>query len=300
MSRRWLVTGAHGMLGHDLMSALDGREVTLAGRAELDITDPMAVRAAVVGHDVVINAAAWTDVDGAESAEAEATAVNGVGPANLAVACADYGSTLMHISTDFVFAGTARTPYAEDAPTGPVNAYGRSKLVGEAAVLEQGGFVVRTGWLYGEHGRSFVKTMLELAAKRATLDVVDDQRGQPTWSLALAHRLVELAEAALAETAPPGVYHATAAGDTTRFGLARAVFALAGLDPDRVRPTTSDAYPTPAARPAYSVLGHARWADVGMSPMEPWETTLKQALRRPCFVAAAEAARAAAGASTAG
>jgi dTDP-4-dehydrorhamnose reductase len=300
VSRRWLVAGANGMLGRDLLSVLDGREVTAAGRAELDITDPLAVRAAVVGHDVVINAAAWTDVDGAESAEVEATAVNGLGPAHLAVACADFGSTLIHVSTDYVFAGTAQTPYSEDAATGPVNAYGRSKLAGEAGVIEQGGFVVRTAWLYGEHGRNFVATMLELAAKRDTLNVVDDQRGQPTWSLALAHRLVALAEAALAGTAPPGVYHGTAAGETTKFGLARAVFAAAGLDPERVRPTTSDAFPTPAARPCYSVLGHARWADIGMGPMEQWENALEQALHRPRFVAAAEAARAAAGASTAG
>jgi dTDP-4-dehydrorhamnose reductase len=270
------------MLGQDLVSVLAGAEVTAPGRAELDITDGTAVAAAVAGHDVVVNAAAWTDVDGAERDEAAATAVNGTAVAGLAEACAKAGAVLLHVSTDYVFAGDATTPYAEDAPTAPINAYGRSKLAGERAVLAYPkGYVVRTAWLYATHGRNFVTTMLRLAGQRETLDVVDDQRGQPTWSYALAGRLVELGRAALAGHAPPGPYHGTASGETTWYGLARAVFERAGLDPDRIRPTTSEAFSRPARRPAYSVLGHSRWAEAGLPPMRAWADLLDQATPSP-------------------
>jgi dTDP-4-dehydrorhamnose reductase len=274
-----LVTGAGGMLGRDLVAVLDAgsAKVTPATRADLDLTDPAAVRAAVPGHDVVVNAAAWTDVDGAETAEAAATAVNGAAVGSLAAACAGSGARLVHVSTDYVFAGDADTPYAEDAPTAPVNAYGRGKLVGERAVarlLPDRGYVVRTAWLYGAHGGNFAATMLRLARRRDTLEVVDDQRGQPTWSYALAERLAALATG----DAPPGIYHGTAAGATTWYGFARAVFALAGLDPDRIRPTTAAALPRPAARPAYSVLGHDRWAAAGLPPMTDWRADLRRAV----------------------
>jgi dTDP-4-dehydrorhamnose reductase len=149
------------------------------------------------------------------------------------------------VSTDYVFAGDAGEPYPEDAPTAPVNAYGRGKLAGERAVLDllpATGYVVRTAWLYGAHGPNFVRTMLRLAGERDHVDVVADQYGQPTWSAALARRLVELGEAV---GAPAGVYHGTASGQTTWYGLARAVFEEAGLDPDRVRPTTSDRFTLP-------------------------------------------------------
>ncbi|MFR9777145.1 dTDP-4-dehydrorhamnose reductase [Micromonospora sp. MS34] len=284
---RVLVTGAGGMLGQDLLAVLRSRDdltVTAATRATLDITDAEAVRAAVTGHDVVFNTAAWTDVDGAEQAEATATAVNGDGVAHLARACADTGARLLHVSTDYVFPGDAGTPYPEDAPTDPVNAYGRSKLAGERAVvrfLPDTGYVVRTAWLYGAHGPNFVATMLRLAEQRETLDVVDDQQGQPTWSYALGTRLVALADAALAGRAPAGIYHGTCSGRTTWYGLARAVFTLAGLDPDRIRPTTSDRFPRPAARPAYSVLGHDRWAAARLEPLPDWHETLSDAFSSP-------------------
>jgi dTDP-4-dehydrorhamnose reductase len=286
---RWLVTGAGGMLGRDLVGLLrtdPETKLTALDRAALDITDPGAVADAVAGHDVVVNGAAWTDVDGAETAEQAATAVNGHAVAHLAGACAATGARLLQPSTDYVFAGDATAPYPEDAPTGPLGAYGRGKLAGELAVrslLPDHGYVVRTAWLYGEHGRNFVATMLRLAAQRETVDVVDDQRGQPTWTVALARRLVELGAAALSGGAPAGVYHATASGQTTWYGLARAVFAEAGLDPDRVRPTTTDRFPRPAPRPRYSVLGHDRWALAGLSPMDDWRAALAGALRRPAF-----------------
>jgi dTDP-4-dehydrorhamnose reductase len=279
---RWLVTGAGGMLGRDLVPVLarHGR-VTAAHRSMLDITDRASVAAAVAGHDVVVNTAGWTDVDGAEAAEEAATAVNGPAVAGLATACGQAGAILVQISSDYVFPGTAGTPYPEDAPTDPVNAYGRSKLAGERAVREilpGTGFVVRTAWLYGGYGRNFVATVLRLATERETLDVVDDQYGQPTWTRALAGQLAALGLAAAAGTAPAGIYHGTAGGQTSWFGLARAVFAGAGLDPDRVRPTCTAAFPRPAPRPGYSVLGHDRWAAAGLACQPPWQEQLAEAL----------------------
>jgi dTDP-4-dehydrorhamnose reductase len=288
---RFLVTGAGGMLGRDLLAVLtdrDGRDVTAATRADLDITDPARVRSLVEGHDVVLNAAAWTDVDGAEADEAAATAVNGTAVATLAAACAATGARLVHVSTDYVFAGDATEPYAEDSPTAPINAYGRGKLAGEQAVLAtlpESGYVVRTAWLYGATGKNFVRTMLRLAAEREFVEVVDDQVGQPTWSRDLAVRLVALAERP-AGTAPAGVYHGTASGRTSWHGLARAVFAEAGHDPERVRRTTSAAYVRPAARPSFSVLGHDRWAAAGLAPLPDWRAMLAAALADPAFALA--------------
>ena len=290
-THRWLVTGATGMLGRDLVDLLSADEsvqLTTLTRADLDITDAAAVLAAVAGHEVVVNAAAWTDVDGAETAEAAATAVNGTGVRHLAAACAAHGARLLHVSTDYVFPGDGTSPYPEDAPTAPVNAYGRSKLAGEQAVAEllpDTGYIVRTAWLYGEHGPNFVATMLKLASQRDTLDVVDDQQGQPTWSRDLADRLLALGRAALAGTAPAGAYHGTASGRTTWFGLARAVYELSGLDPERIRPTTSAAFVRPAVRPAYSVLDHGRWAEAGLPGLPDWRSGLAEALRRPAFAA---------------
>ena len=279
---RWLVTGAGGMLGRDLVSVLSaaGHDVTAARRADLDITDATAVKAAAAGHDVVVNAAAWTDVDGAEADEAAATAVNGTGTRHVAAACAATGARLLHVSTDYVFPGDATAPYPEDAPTDPVNGYGRSKLAGEVAVrdlLPDTGYIVRTAWLYGAHGPNFVATMLRLAQSRDIVDVVDDQRGQPTWSFALAEQLVRLGLAAVDGTARAGAYHGTASGETTWFGLARAVFEEAGLNPARVHPTTSDKFVRPARRPAFSVLGHDRWAAAGLAPLPHWRTMLASA-----------------------
>jgi dTDP-4-dehydrorhamnose reductase len=276
---RWLVTGASGMLGRDLVDVLGaaGEEVTAVTRSDLDVTDATAVAAAVPGHEVVVNAAAWTDVDGAEEHETEATRVNGLAPQLLAAACAAEGARLVQVSTDYVFDGAADRPYAEDAPLAPRSAYGRSKAAGEAAVralLPASAYLVRTAWLYGEHGGNFVRTMARLEGERDTVDVVDDQVGQPTWSRELArgvHRLV-------AADAPPGTYHATAAGQTSWYGLARAVFEELGADPERVRPTTTDRYPRPAPRPAYSVLSHESWTRAGIPPLGDWRAMLHDAV----------------------
>lgn len=285
----WVVTGAGGMLARDLLTALadgPGTEVTALTRAELDVTDARAAAEAVRGADVVVNTAAWTDVDGAEPAEEAATRVNGDGAATLAAACAASGARLLHISTDYVFDGTATTPYAEDAPTGPPSAYGRSKLVGEVAVrtvLPDAGYVVRTAWLYGAGGPNFVRTMVRLQGERDTVEVVDDQRGQPTWTVDLAAQLLALGSAAVARRAPAGIYHATNAGETTWFGLTREIFTELGADPERVRPTTTDRFPRPAPRPAYSVLGHDGWARAGIAPMRPWRDALGAAFAAGAF-----------------
>ncbi|MFI1864705.1 dTDP-4-dehydrorhamnose reductase [Streptomyces jumonjinensis] len=299
-STAWLVTGAGGILGRDVLAELNaapGTEVTGRTRGELDITDPEDVRAAVAAHHVVVNCAAWTDVDGAEADEAAATAVNGMGVRHLAHACAETGAVLLHVSTDYVLPGDAGRPYAEDAPTGPLNAYGRGKLLGErmvAELLPRTGYTVRTAWLYGTHGHNFVATMLELASRRATVDVVADQYGQPTWSAVLARQVAVLGRAALAGRAPAGVYHGTAAGRTTWYGLAREVYRLSGLDPERLRPVGSAAFPRPAVRPAYGVLGHAGWARAGVSCQPSWRDQLAAALETPRFAEPAAAARAAA------
>ena len=280
---RWLVTGAGGMLGRDLCAVLaeaGEADVVPATRAALDITDPAAVRAAVAGVDVVVNAAGWTDVDGAEAAEEAATAVNGHAVGELARACAAAGARLFHISTDYVFDGAATVPYPEDGAPAPVNAYGRGKLAGERGALAAGGYVVRTAWLYGAHGRNFVSTMLRLGGERETVEVVADQEGPPTWSYALAAQVVALAGAAAAGRAAPRIYHGTAGGQTSWYGLARAVFAEAGLDPARVRPTTSDRFPRPARRPTYSVLGHEGWSATGVPPLPGWRAMLTSAMSR--------------------
>jgi dTDP-4-dehydrorhamnose reductase len=228
---------------------------------------------------VVVNCAAWTAVDDAETREGAAFDVNALGAAHLARACAATGAALVHVSTDYVFGGAAGggVPLAEDAPVAPRSAYGRTKAAGEWAVqalLPRRSWILRTAWLYGEHGPSFVRTMARLEAEREVVDVVDDQAGQPTWSLDLARRIVDVVRS----DAPYGTYHATASGATTWFGLAREVFALLGADPARVRPTTSAAHPRPAPRPAWSVLGHEGWRRAGLDPLPPWEDGLRRAV----------------------
>ncbi|MFH8901224.1 dTDP-4-dehydrorhamnose reductase [Streptomyces coeruleorubidus] len=283
---RWLITGAGGMLGHDVVEELTrrGEEVVGLDRAALDITAPAAVDTAVRDHrpDVVVNCAAYTAVDDAESDEARALEINGDGPRLLARACAAHGAGLLHVSTDYVFSGEARaTPYPEDHPTGPRTAYGRTKLAGERAVLEElpgASAIVRTAWLYGVHGTNFVRTMIGLEARRDTLDVVDDQRGQPTWSADVAERIADLG-VRLGPDAH-GVFHATNSGEATWYELAREVFSLIGADPDRVRPTSSAAFPRPAPRPAYSALAHRRWQEIGLPLPRDWRSALHEALPR--------------------
>ncbi|MFF3615440.1 dTDP-4-dehydrorhamnose reductase [Streptomyces sp. NPDC002580] len=280
MTGDWLVTGADGMLGRELVSRLTARGIGVlaADHRRLDITDGRDVRETLERHRpaVVVNCAAWTDVEGAESHEARALAVNGHGPARLAAACRLRGTLLLHVSTDYVFPGDSARPYEETDSPGPRTAYGRTKLAGERAVLEtlpETGHVVRTAWLYGAGGRNFVRTVIRLAEVQDVLQVVDDQRGQPTWTGDVADRLILLGGSALAGTAPPGVYHATSGGEATWNRLAREVFRLLGADPARIHACRS----TGLARPAYSVLGHARWAAAGLGPPRHWRHALEDA-----------------------
>ncbi|WP_328877451.1 dTDP-4-dehydrorhamnose reductase [Streptomyces sp. NBC_00299] len=282
---RWLVTGAGGMLGRDLVEELRTRDeqVTGLGHLALDITAPDAVDRAFAAHhpDVVVNCAAYTAVDDAEQDEEGALRVNGDGPGILARACVAYEARLIQVSTDYVFAGDARTPYAEDAAPDPRTAYGRTKLAGERAVLDElpdASAVVRIAWLYGVHGRNFVRTMTELEARRDTVDVVDDQRGQPTWSADVAATIADLGPRVGRDMT--GVLHATNSGEATWYDLAREVFRLLGADPDRVRPVTSEAFARPAPRPAYSVLGHGRRQRLGLARARDWRTALHEALPR--------------------
>jgi dTDP-4-dehydrorhamnose reductase len=289
----WLITGAAGMLGRDLITLLEraGEEANGYGRSTLDITDAVAVRAALgrLRPAVVVNCAAWTGVDDAEAYEAAALEVNGRAVADLAAACADYGSVLVQMSTDYVFDGASKRPYGETDPPSPRTAYGRSKLGGEQAVLTLlatglRGYVVRTAWLYGAHGRNFVRTMIDLERQRPAIDVVDDQHGQPSWTVDVAAQVITLVRSGAAS----GIYHATSGGETTWFELARDVFGLLGADPGRVRATTSAAYPRPAPRPSYSVLGHDGWAAADLEPIGHWRSALQRAFPEMLHVAAAD------------
>ena len=278
---RVLVTGGNGQLGSalvDLLSARTADVVLGIDLPDIDITAPDSVREvfAQFAPDVVINCAAWTAVDAAEDHEADALKVNGDGPRVLAEACKAAGAWLVQISTDYVFAGDANTPYAEDARPDPKTAYGRTKLAGEIAVQEVlpgAHYLVRTAWLYGLQGNNFVKTMLELESVRDNVSVVDDQRGQPTYAGDLAEQILLLLDA----RPPAGTFHATNAGATTWFELTRAIFVNIGADPQRVLATDSASFVRPAPRPAYSVLGQDKWQSVGLTPMREWRAALTAA-----------------------
>jgi dTDP-4-dehydrorhamnose reductase len=278
---RWLITGSRGQLGTDLQQVLartPDDEVLAIQHDVLDITDSAAVSAMLTEFqpDVIVNAAAYTAVDQAETDEESAYKVNATGPGVLAAAAGRTGARLVHVSTDYVFAGDADRPYEVTDRPDPRSAYGRSKLAGEIAVREllpESSFVVRTAWVYGAAGANFVKTMARLEKSNDTVSVVDDQRGSPTWSADLARALVELARS----DAPAGIYHCTSSGDTTWHGFTQAIFAELGADPARVLPTTSDQFVRPAPRPSYSVLSDRAWRAAGLTPMPAWRDALRNA-----------------------
>ena len=281
---RVLVTGANGQLGSELVRLYNersGDEVLSIDLPDLDITSTESVAHTVPGFkpDVVINCAAWTAVDAAEENEAAALLVNGEGPETLAAACRVTGACLVQISTDYVFSGEASSPYGEDATPDPRSAYGRTKLAGEEAVqsmLPDAHYIVRTAWLYGHEGNNFVKTMLRLESERETVDVVDDQIGQPTYAADLAAQIVALLDARPAA----GIFHGTNSGQVSWHGFTQEIFELIGADPARVQAVTSEQFVRPAPRPAYSVLGHARWAEVGLPEMRDWRAAIAEAIQR--------------------
>lgn len=292
---RLLVTGGRGQLGVAM-----SRRADAPGRDELDLTVPPSIAAALDRYapEVVINAAAYTDVDGAEADEAGARAINTDGVESLAVACRDRGIRLIHVSTDYVFSGEVPGGGAPDTapglepgdPTAPTTAYGRTKLAGERAALAvyPATTIVRTAWLYtgawrvldGQPGGDFVATMIRLESERETLNVVNDQWGSPTYVGALADSLLTLlsAEKAGKVDARGRTLHVAGGGRATWYDLARQVFTLLGADPDRVQPCTSEEFPRPAPRPTFSVLAGTAWRDLGLGSPPDWRYDLRPGL----------------------
>jgi len=280
------VTGALGQVGADVARLLQGRaEVTARSRADLDLEKPDDIRRNVreARPDVIVNAAAYTAVDRAESEEDRARAVNGVAPGILAQEAKRAGALLIHYSTDYVFDGETDRPYMETDATNPLSAYGRTKLEGEHAVAAAGGryLILRTSWIYAPRGRNFMLTMLRLAAERDELRVVDDQRGAPTSSAQIARATLELLDA---QREHSGVYHATASGDTTWFGFSGAIFDARKRElgeafrMQRLIPIRTADYPTPARRPKNSVLSNAKLDNVFGVRLGDWREGLEEAL----------------------
>lgn len=271
-----LITGAAGMLGHDLAEVFADLDPLLPTRDDLDITRSHDVSSALDGVDVVINAAAYTDVDGCETDVDKAMTINSDGPRLLADYAKRNCATLIQISTDYVFRGDAQTAYPEDAPTDPLSIYGKSKAAGEQAARTAhptGTVVVRTAWLYGRHGKSFPRTLLSASPTTDQFHVVTDQVGQPTWSRDVATQIRHLVDHRIQS----GIFHATNQGETTWWEFARTVFGHAGLDPHRILPTTSEQFQRPAPRPHWSVLGHGNWQRHGLPKPRSWEAAWEEA-----------------------
>jgi dTDP-4-dehydrorhamnose reductase len=283
MSGRIVITGAGGQLGSCLAAraADQNRDLLALNSSQWDITDPAAAERIVKSGDVVVNCAAYTDVDGAESARAAAYGVNAAGPEHIARACARAGAQLIHVSTDFVFSGdlggVTPHPYEPSDDTAPQGVYARSKLAGERAVLAAlpRAVVVRTAWVYsGGSGKDFVAVMRRLAGEDDPVDVVDDQIGSPTYVGDLAAALLQVVD----DRVGGPVLHAANEGAVSRFELARAVFEECGADPARVRPVSTAHFPRPAPRPSYSALSSRQSAAAGLRPLRHWRAALVAAL----------------------
>ena len=284
----WLVTGGSGQLGIAVSEELDSRGITFTavGSKDLDITDSKNVIDFIAQYtpSVIVNCAAWTDVDGAETNEESASKVNGQGAENLAKAAASIKARLIHISTDYVFSGESQKPFEIADQIDPQSAYGRTKADGEKKVLAnypQNSFIVRTAWLYSAKGKNFAKTMTRLAlTSDGEVRVVNDQIGQPTFSADLAKQIVEL----VLSKAQAGIYHGTNSGQATRFEFAQEIFSLAGADVSRVIQVSTSEFPRPAKRPAYSVLSHDAWANTFVPAMRNWKIALSEAM--PAIISA--------------
>lgn len=282
-----LLFGRHGQLGASLAAALAPLGTVQAlGRGEVDLADPAAIEQCIrdASPDVIVNAAAYTAVDQAESDAATAMRVNGEAPAVMAQGARAHGALFVHYSTDYVFDGRAHAPYREDDATAPLGAYGRSKLAGEEAVRRSGALhlVLRTAWLYANEGRNFLNTMLRLAGEGKPLRVVNDQRGSPTYAQSVAAATAEVLRIWREPGAPraslSGVYHMTCGGEASWFEFARRIFELAGLTPAALSPIATRDYPTPARRPSYSVLSNEKLARVFGVRLPHWEEALRQCL----------------------
>jgi dTDP-4-dehydrorhamnose reductase len=286
-----LITGGSGQLGLAFQAelALRGIDFVSVNSHELDITNQDLVEESVdsLMPEVIINSAAWTDVDGAETNESAAHAVNALGPRNLAIAACKVGARLVQVSTDYVFSGEGTAPWSEGAEHNPQSAYGSTKSEGEKFVLgshPSGSYVVRTAWLYSAQRKNFAKTMTKLALNGAgEVRVVNDQVGQPTFTGDLAKQIIEL----VVSDSPVGIYHGTNSGQATWFEFAQEIFKLAGADVSRVLPVSSSEYLRPAKRPSFSVLGHDAWAKTTVEPMRDWRIALAEAM--PAIISAVKA-----------
>jgi dTDP-4-dehydrorhamnose reductase len=287
----WLIAGGSGQLGIAVSHELDklGIAFDALSSKDLDISQSSTVSKAIeeLSPTVIINCAAWTDVDRAESHEIDAFRVNSDGPENLALAAKLSNSKLIHVSTDYVFSGKSQSPWQIADEINPQSAYGRTKAQGESRVLishPENSFVVRTAWLYSPWGKNFAKTMSRLALNGdGEVRVVNDQMGQPTSALDLAKQLIELG----LSSSPAGIYHGTNSGEATWFEFAQEIFRLAGADVNRVVPVSSSEYPRPAKRPSYSVLSHDAWAKTSVKPLRDWRIALEQAM--PAIISAVKA-----------
>ncbi|WP_415952701.1 dTDP-4-dehydrorhamnose reductase [Methanobrevibacter woesei] len=273
-----LITGSNGMLGHDLIDVLDGKhELIKTTSKSLDITDEDKVKDYIVNEnpDIVINSAAYTDVDGCETNEEIAYKVNGEGVKNLALACKVVDCPLLHISTDYVFNGENNKPWMEDDEVGPISIYGKSKLQGEEAIesILDKFFIIRTSWLYGINGGNFPKTMLELAKTHDTLTVVTDEIGTPTYTLDLAQAISELIE-----TEYYGIYHITNSDYCSWFDFAKYIFEVKNINVNVV-PVTAEEFARPASRPHYSVLNNSNWVNNGFKPLRSYKEAIKDYLK---------------------
>ena len=278
----WLITGGSGQLGIAISEELDKCGILFHswGSQELDITNGPTVHDLIsqLAPKVIVNCAAWTDVDGAEVNEIQAIRVNGEGAENLAFAAKNCSAKLIHVSTDYVFSGEGKIPWQIDAMIKPQSAYGRSKAEGESRVLAtypENSSIVRTAWLYSSWGKNFAMTMTRLAINGiGEVRVVDDQIGQPTFAVDLAKQIVELGLSNLSA----GVFHGTNSGEASWYEFAREIFILANADVDRVIPVHSSEYQRPAKRPAYSVLSHETWANTTIKPIRNWRIALQDAM----------------------
>jgi len=287
----WLITGASGQLGIAVSQELGEQGLLFHAWSskDLNITQGTIVRDFVsdLSPKVIINCAAWTDVDGAETNEREASRVNGDGAENLALAAKNSGAKLIHVSTDYVFSGESKNSWQVDDRINPQSAYGRTKADGDERVLSaypENSSIVRTAWLYSPWGKNFAKTMTRLAINGdGEVGVVNDQMGQPTSATDLAKQLVELG----LSNSPPGIYHGTNSGQGTWFEFAQEIFKLTGVDTNRVLPVSSSEYPLPAKRPSYSVLSHDAWAKTTVQSMRDWRIALEEAM--PAIISAVKA-----------
>lgn len=274
-----LITGANGLLGHELSSLLKDHTLILLSHSQLDISDSESVNKQIDSSspDIIINSVAYTQVDACETNYDLAFQSNAIGPKNLAIKCKQLGIPLIHISTDYVFEGNEKknSPLVENDKLGPKTVYGKTKLEGEKMVQEncEKYFILRTAWLYGE-GKNFVKTMLSLSKKNKELKVVNDQIGSPTYAKDLAKAIKEIIEK---KSDKYGIYHVTNKGEVSWYEFAKKIFEIKNIE-IKVNPCTSEEFPRPAPRPHYSVLSNQKWIDAGFTPMRDYEEALNEYL----------------------